>query len=227
MADLISTLTTDVQTTFADLTTTVFERYVNQIHNMVLVELGIRDTTTDLTLTAGTRSYTLPETAIEVKAATYIRSSTANDHTALRATTEEAMDLADPNWRERDVQGTPFRFFVTSSSSSNNTVKKITLDPIPDTTSSGGYPNVRLAIVQNVTLVSTDTIPVEMSNSQVYLDGAKWLHCKNTRREQEAEYWYAQFRKSMDYEVQYHRNRITNNPGRINLAGFVKGARVV
>lgn len=228
MADLISTLTTDIQVRFADLVTATAERYFNQIHNMVLMELGIRDTTADISLVSGTRAYTLPEADIQIKEAYLIRSSSANDHIRLLKTTEDWMDLHDLNWRNRTSQGGPTRFWVSSAASSNNTLKKVLFDPIPPTTTSGGYPIVRLYVVQNVTLTSTDTVPVELSSSQVYLDGASWLHAKATRRDlKEIENLFQEFRKSMDYEKFYHKNLVRNVPDAVNLSGFVRGASVV
>ena len=226
MADLISTLTTDIQAAFADLTTTNAERYFNQIHNMVLHETGIRDTTADISLTAGTRYYTLAEASVLVKAAYYLYSSANDDHKYLIPTTEDWMDLNAPGWRNRSARGVPSRFFMSSGKSTNNTIKQIGFDPIPETTTSASYPTVRTYITQNVTLVSTDTIPVELSCSLPYLDGSKWLHCKNTRRDAEAAYWHDQFRKSLDYEKQYMKNRVRNAPTALNLAGWVKGASV-
>lgn len=226
MADLVSTLTTDLQMAYDDMTSTLAERYINNVHSNVLERLGLRTASVNISLTAGTREYAYAAVNIHVKQVYYVFSSATNDFKLLLPTSEDELDLQNRIWRLSTTQGTPGRYYMISKTNTDNTATYMGFDPIPDTSTSAGCPIVTIYGVQTVTLTATDTIPVELSSSQVYLDGAKWIHCKNTRRG-EADYWREQYDQSMEDEVSFYNDRIRNYPSRFHLSGFVKGARVV
>lgn len=225
MADTITQLTTDIQIRFPDLSSTIAERYANVIHNQLMRRLGIRETTTDISLTAGTREYDLAESNVSIKSASYIKTSSDNDFIVLERTSRDELDLTDDRWRTRVTRGTPLRFYISSAADADSSEKKIGFDPIPDTTTSGGYPIVRLYHSAIATLSGSDVLPPDISSSQVYLDGMSYLHCKATRKK-EVEYWRAQYRLSLDEEVDLYRQQVRNHPARRDTS-WIPGSRVV
>lgn len=176
--DTATVIVGDFQSRFPDISTADALRLLNMIHGRILARLGIRDDTLDISLTDGTREYDLAETARQIRDAYYIASATAGDYHILTETSMDKLDLTDSGWRQRANEEKPRWFYVKTATNTNTSKKQIGFDPIPGTTTSGGYPKVTLYITEHTDLVGADTIPPSLQDSQIYLDGMSWLFSK-------------------------------------------------
>lgn len=222
--DTVNQLVTDFQSRFSDVTSAEAIRLANMIHKRILARLGIRDTSIDISLTAGTREYDLAETAIQIRAAYYVRSATAGDFQQLDETSTDKMDLLDTGWRNRTTQSQPRLYFVNSLVNSNTSKKRIGFDPIPDTTTSGGYPKVTLYITQHTDLVGADTLPTQVQDSQIYLDGMSWLFAKEQGLADRDE-WKVEFEKRCSEEAAFI-NRILRQDVSIYYPTWIRGRAI-
>jgi hypothetical protein len=162
MADTVATLTTDLKRIFQDATTAACERAINMAHREIVTLMpDIARTTTSVNLTSGTSSYDLNVEIGEVLSVVY--QTAANTAIPLMQTTRRQLENEQPGttaWAQM-TSGTPDRFFLEGSASTDSAQLKIVLYPTPNTTTSAGYPvlSVTHSVMATLDSAGSDTIP--------------------------------------------------------------------
>jgi hypothetical protein len=179
MAVTAQVVINNARQSFPDMSETIALDLLNLEHGELLARYPLRETTLDFTsIVADTPEYALAETAIRVDAAYYY--SDADTPKQLEPLSVEEMDRMDPGWRTRD-SGTPTHYYISASATSTG---NLGLYPVPDTTTSSGYPKVTLYIRQNQTLGLSDNIPNGMLNYDAYLAGICLRYAERRARDQ-------------------------------------------
>ena len=142
----------------------------------VLALLGIEGGTEDFNLTDGTREYelTYDPQILSTRAAYYV--TAAGTATKLTPVTTDWMDRNIDQWRITTETGTPDKFYIDSPTSAALTTQGklvIGLDPIPDTTTSGGYPILRIYGPEWENPAATSDVPQAITNVRVLIEGMK------------------------------------------------------
>jgi hypothetical protein len=145
--------------------------YFRQVHRDLLANAQIETGEELLDLTAGQREYALDQTdkIVVVRAAYFIKS--AQDATKLTPVSTDWLDTYDPTWRTSTQQGRPQRFYIEDG--------KVGLDPVPDTTTAAGFPQVALYGTTYQALVTTDEVPEIVPTVRVYVEGMKRLYASD------------------------------------------------
>lgn len=182
MASLFSAIIDDAQRTFPDMPDATALRLVQDIDNRVLQHIPLYKTTEDLTLVSGTREYEINDATVRVWHADYLESSTAQPE-ALRAVQIEWLNQNVSGWRNSET-GTPREYYIDVQLAE----VVVGFYPTPGTSTSGGYPTVRLYVSRTRTVAAGDSVPKGLRSEEVYRAGIRWLWCVETRSDQ-ADYW--------------------------------------
>lgn len=222
MAETAQNIINLARNTFPDMTTAKGVFYMNNIQKRLVHELGIRLTSKTISLTSGTREYTLGGTVATIEAVNYSTSATA--WVNLTPTSTSELDIKQAGWEVDPATGTPYSFYIRPVLSGTTTdAFKIGFYPTPDTTTATGYPIVRIDYADNqdftVAGVASETIPESVMEPLVYVQGLRWLHCVDTRPG-EAEIYYAAFAESLERCREFNVGMITNNPPEIRFDFF-------
>ena len=170
-----------------------------QVYREIMNFLGIEEDLQQENLTDGTREYELSYDPIltQIKAVYYVESATS----AVRLTpvSVDWMDDHVDQWRTTTETGTPDKFYIRYPDSSGVTTEGkfvVGLDPIPDTTTSGGYPILNLYGTEYQILAATDKIPAFFPSVSVFVEGMKRDYASN--RDQEK---YEFFKRNFEHEL--------------------------
>lgn len=179
---------------------TLFLRIYREVMNTVDAEQDLQTEN----LTDGTREYELSYDPIlvNIKQVLYVESATSS--IPLTAVTVDWMDAHISQWRTTTDTGTPSRYYIRWPDSSGVTTEGklvIGLDPIPDTTTSTGYPILHLYGSEFTTLAATDKIPSRFSSMQVFVEGMKARYAAN--RDHEKHDFY---RRNFEHEL--HKEKV-------------------
>lgn len=224
--DTASQVIDDFQMRFPDINDANALRLLNMIHKRIVSRLGIRDSTLDISLTDGAREYDLAEAATQIRKAYYVSSATDGDYHELYETSQDKLDLTDGSWRRRPNEEKPLWYYIATAVTGTRTSKKqIGFDPIPPTTSSGGYPKVTLYITTVDDLQAADAIPTALQDSQIYLDGMSWLFMKE-QRDDAADFWKIEYEKRVHEEIAFI-NKMTRHEPTAYYPAWVRGRAVV
>ncbi len=149
---------------------------VNKTQVALCEEFALYTNIVDFTLVAGQREYVIPETYKTLFSANYIQASSAQPIYLTESSVDE-LDNENPGWRTT-FTGVPFRWYEWSNSNGNPVVG---FDPIPSTSSSAGYPTIRLVVGLYVPLTATDSLPQTIRGSSVYREGLcyQWAKHRN------------------------------------------------
>lgn len=164
MSFTVTNVVTAVQRVYSMLQTSDVVGYLNEVRPDILRRLRLRNTTQDISLTAGTDRYAVTTPMLGATAVEYIRSATASDRRVLDATNLETLDISYPNWRARESDE-PRQYYFTDGT----TGPLIGLFPEPDLSTSGGYPVVRIHYLDCNTLSSGDTISDNLLSPMLYV----------------------------------------------------------
>ena len=176
-------------------------RYLNRVNKRLLGRLPFRNSTEDITLTSGTRKYDLSANTIKIWAAEYIRTSADDDFYHLTERNVDEMDILWPGWRSLTNQSssTPDTYFVDTATSSDSAKMQVGFYPTPPTSTSGGYPKVRLYVTTMTDYDTTDTVPTDLLDEEVFVAGMCYFW--SLRRDKEKnEFWKIRF------EEEIHKN---------------------
>lgn len=221
MATTFQTIIDDAQRTFQDMPDATALTLVRDIDRRVLQRIPLYKTTEDITLVAGTREYALNEATVRVWHADYLESSTAEPE-GLIATQIEWLNQNVPGWRNTE-EARPREYYTDYDLSD----LKIGFNPIPETSSSGGYPTVRLYVSRiRLSAGLSDTVPKGLTSDEVYKTGLRWLWAQETRLE-EAEYWRGLYEKHLLEEEERYFSRTVQAPRQIVPSWFPRGRGVV
>ena len=137
-------------------------------------------------LVAGTRGYAYSEDILHVWAAAYYTS--ASSYTALIQTSPDELDaMTNGEWRG-ESNGTPTHWYDEGPN--------IGLYPIPDTTTSGGYPLVRLYCQKRRVLTTGDSLPGMIGEATPWVDYMAYLWAERRHRD-EKDARYADYKVSL------------------------------
>jgi hypothetical protein len=166
--DSVTTVIAAARQILPRLTTTRAQAHFHTAHKELLDEAQVRNIPVTLgSLVDGTREYDWAEGNLKAWDAVYYDSSTSFKH--LEHVTEDWLDIYKPNWRAEAEEGDPDYYYITSSQDTDSAKKVIGFYPIPDTTTSGGYPKVIVEATQFAELTTSETLPSTILHSQFHI----------------------------------------------------------
>jgi hypothetical protein len=221
MATTFQTIIDDAQRTFNDMPDATALTLVRDIDRRVLQHIPLYKATEDITLVAGTREYALNEATVRVWHAEYLEASNS-DPEAMQAVQVEWLNQNVSGWRSTS-RGRPREYYTDYNLSD----LLIGFNPLPETSTSGGYPTVR-CYVSRIRLAAqlTDTVPKGLTSDEVYKTGIRWLWAQETRLE-EAEYWRGLYEKHLADEARHYADRLVQAPRSITPSWMPRGRGVV
>lgn len=167
MAITVASVLARIQRRFPDCSDAVATAYVNEVHQDLLRQLPIVTATEDISLVAGTQEYAYAEATIKIVSAEYFGSATDRHH--MFPTDLDHLNNNEPGWRSRG-RGRPTRYYLWRDSSGNGVIG---FDPTPVSTTSGGYPLVRLYQTRVETLTGASNLPEGILSAELYVYGAQ------------------------------------------------------
>jgi hypothetical protein len=171
------------------------------VHREILVRLRLREKTVSINLTDGTKEYDLGDTSLLVMGADYIKSATDGDFINLSPTSVDHLDYDDPSWRARLGEGDPTQYYLRNVESNDTSKQVIGFLPIPDTTTSAGYPIVRVYCHVEGTITTSETVPPQLLSDDIYTTtmAHKYAREKDHKR---VDFW------EKESEKEFHKNTI-------------------
>ena len=200
MANILWSAVIDgAQSTYPQLSDTQALRLAKEVLVEVLTLCQVEGGTEDKNLTDGTREYelTYDPQILNIRAVYYIDSATTR--TKLTPVSTDWMDRHVTGWREDTDTGTPARFYIdapTSAALATEGKMVIGLDPIPDTTTSVGYPIIRIYGTEYEEPSATSDVPSAFPNVRVFIEGIK----KNYAMDRDPER-YPLFKRTFEDEL--------------------------
>lgn len=169
---LASAVVTEFQRKYPACDSTRALELLNKVHRELATRSQFRNTTVTISLTASTAEYDLSSAVYMIHEAYYEITSDPADWRQLVERSLDEFIVKRFGWRQNtDSTSEPTEYYITSATDSNTSKATIGFWPVPDTTTSGGYPRVRLYTTSVVDLIGTDAIPPQCINSNVYLYG--------------------------------------------------------
>lgn len=126
------------------------------------LELPINIVEEDVSVVADTRVYAINAATMRVWACEWVTSSSPNDRRKLLATNVQELDAMEQSWRRR-AASTPRRRYTTLLGDQ----KAVGLDPMPNETTSGGYPVLRVHGSRTMTLAADGNLPRNLQSATV------------------------------------------------------------
>lgn len=167
-------------------------------HKLILSETQARNATVDLSLTAGDDQYDLPSGVMRVWQAVYVRSAAQGDAYQLGAKTLEWWEHRRDAWRQGSGQNEPSEFAVVTEDDGNTSKLTILLDQKAPTTTSGGYPVLRLRTTRYADLLVGDSLPAWIVSDEVYVAYMCWGHCMDRKDAESAAFYWSEFKRWLD-----------------------------
>ena len=199
----------------------------NEAYKKVLKEIKVRTAEVTLSLVAGQREYTISEVNQQVNFAIYKPSVTSSGWKQLKETSLDRLSVIEPGWQSNsDSDSAPSRYYFTAVASGDTSILKIGLDPIPDTTTSGGYPCVVLNVTQNSTLTGSETVPEGLLNNDPYLF---YMAYKYASRQDavKKQYYYEEYVKALaDNQEFFEKKLVLDRPFQF-ISPFARAQRSV
>lgn len=211
MATLADAIT-KAQQKYPQLSTARAIVFANVIHNRLLTRLNLRGTTKSINMTSGTKDYALGAETSRIFTAFYRTSATVVSQ--LTPTSQEKLDLDDPDWRERTETGSPTHYMVRPIKNGSGTgdALMVTLYPTPDTTTSGGYPLVEMWITDSTAFTATsDDLPGSLIDEMVYANGIRMLWAEGNDQASCA-FYEQRYNSDMDRCLAWLHNVTLNDP---------------
>lgn len=203
--DIIAAFRSDF---YPDCTDAKAQTLFNEAYKTVLASIKCRTAEVILTLTAGTREYTLAEVNQQVNFAYYEPSSNVSQSYQLQETNLDVRSITQKSWQSSGgTNGKPDSYYTTNVANSDGAIIKIGLDPVPDTTSSGGYPRVRLNVTQYSTLTGTETVPEGLKDDNPYLYYMAYRWAIRQDRDMK-DYWLSEFERSLAENQTFFKKRL-------------------
>lgn len=193
-----------------DTAKTLFDR----AYKLVLKTLRVRGDEIVVSLTSGTREYTIDSNILSIKNAYYQRSSNAGNWVNLTPSSLDMMDALTSGWRIAGYTSEPSSYYTNTAVNGNTSILKIGFYPIPQTTTSGGYPRVVLYVNDYADLGDSDTVPPMVLTDNVYLYymAKQWAERQDAPR---VAYWSQLFDAEMVKESNHARGNVENAPRNI------------
>lgn len=196
------------------------EEFIAKADKILAFELPLRLTTEDINLTSGTGEYaTADELIARVWTARYVKSASTGDSKRLIHTDITKLDLEFDDWRGSD-NGEPDYFYIGSSSAG---AMRVGVFPFPDTTTSGGYPILRLNISKSADLVTGNSLPAIIQTSDLYVDCACWLYADRFYDKEKAAKFELRYMRRLDKARDFFFGRNFYDKQEFQFASFPSG----
>lgn len=153
---------------YPDCDATTAESLFNDVYKEILMSLQVRTNSITISLTANTATYDLDESVIRVHEAWYDVDATPANSRLLTQVSLDALRLLYPHERTQYV-GEPRQIYSTSAVSSDSGKQQVGLIPVPETSTSGTYPRLRLVVTQYATLTGSETLPNSILTDDLFL----------------------------------------------------------
>lgn len=161
MAITVASVVASVQQHFADIPQGLCLSLLNDVHNDILENVRLTpDTSVQVTLTAGTQEYPLPDSVLRIWDADY--SSGSGNHCPLTQTSVDELDYRHQGWRT-EQPGIPNLIYDRGG--------MVGFYPCPNVSTTSGYPIVTLYVSQlSSPLAIGDSLPgpARTANAWVY-----------------------------------------------------------
>ena len=167
-----------------------------------ITKFRLRENEVDISLTEGVREYDLAGTMAATREAYYKPQEDPSTWQVLYGVSIDQLARVEPGWRGNDNTGDPNRYYIKAKADSDSGQRVIGFDPLPQTTTSGGYPIVTLYCVQLADLTASETVPDFVITDEWFLYEMSARYAVRQDREQTL-YWEERARKELDLLQSY------------------------
>lgn len=157
--------------------------YLNDVMRDLATYYQFLDGSASVSVTAGTREYALSTSSImaRIRSVQWLRSAT--DRSALCQTSTDWLDEHIPTWREMtqttDRDEPTYVYFTVKSDG----LRYIGFHPIPDETTSSGYPSANLYGSVFGDVSADDSLPDVFPSLRVLTEGMKMFYAQDADKE--------------------------------------------
>jgi len=187
MAYTVNQTVTDIQEHYPDCTTAKAIRLINKAVSLVLQDVDGYSNTESINLTAATHTYALANQYARVLDVSYLASATSAK--SLIPWSADEMDQEMRGLRAYDPSsGTPTKYFIEPSSTTAAThpvTLRVRLYPVPDTTTSAGYPVLKVTGSTYVALTAGGDLPNWILDQEWIIQEACWRLASEAQKWQE------------------------------------------
>jgi hypothetical protein len=177
-------------------------------HREINIRLRLRETVVSVNLTDGTQEYDLAATYQLIQSVVYYESATS--YWVLEPTSIDHLDVLDPTWRTRNTstdEGDPTMYYIRQVVDTDTSKQNIGFLPIPDTTTSAGYPIVKVYSHQEGTITSSETLPSSLLSDQIYIYKMAEIYSAEHDLGKNP-YWFDLYEKEYQRNAIHIKNRI-------------------
>lgn len=193
--------------------------YLNKVHRQLIIELPLRVTSRDVSVTANTSEYALTDAELRVWSAEWVLN--ANTRYDLRENEVTWLNLNRRGWRDAPAQSRPNEYYIWS----NTTGRVVGLYPTPSVTTAAGYPVLRIHVSEGQTLTSGDTVLAALQSEDVYVYGMAARYGDDIGHDR-TDYFYEKYLDALRAEREFWFGRNVRSKPAI-LPGWVPQGRVV
>lgn len=161
------------RTRYADMTAAQGLDFFQQAWRLLADRANLRYYAQTITLTAGTRSYTIPADVIDVSSVYYQPSSDASTWIPMYPKSVDWLDVNRWGWRTNTAQQQPYEFCIETADDGDTSKAVLTLVQIPGTSSSGGYPCVGIFGQSVVDLTSGKSLPAFVNTDEYFVNSIR------------------------------------------------------
>lgn len=183
--------------------------YLQDVLKELYSRLDIRQVDITVSLTASTREYDLNVDVTAIQRAIYKPSADESGWVILSANNIYKLDHTEPSWRLNLTEGSPVTYYIRGVSSSDTAKNVIGFIPIPDTTTSSGYPNVTLVCTQYAEITGSEALPSNLLNDNVLLYGMYYYYSIDRDDAASENRWY----KLYEHEIAKNAIHLRNLSG--------------
>lgn len=138
-------------------------------HREINIRLRLREQIVSINMVDGTQEYDLAAPNQLIHSVVYYVSATEGDYQVVDPTSVDHLDVLDPTWRARLDEGNPLQYYLRNVPDTDSSKQVIGFLPIPDTTTSAGYPIIKVYCHQEGTITTTETLPPQILSDQIYI----------------------------------------------------------
>lgn len=202
---LVSSVIADFRIGFPDCASADALTLFNRVHSDLLEAIPFKVTNEDISLTSGTYAYSINELTLKIWTYDYLTSATQGRR--LVEYEHEAYNRDHPNWK-LTPSGTPSSVSLWRSGSETT----LFVHPIPNVTTSGGYPIIRCEVSRSESLATSDYTPKGLGSVDVYITGMAKRYARYRKRDEYA-FWSAQYQEELDRELKtWQRRSVETKP---------------
>ena len=213
MASTANQVIAKFQRTYPDCSVTDAESLLQDALVTVYTGLQIRNTTSAISLTAGTQEYDLNVNATRIIAARYELSANQTTWSRLDATNIDRLNIEEPNWRSYSTNGSPSRYYVTSAASNDTAKSVIGFLPRPGTTSANSYPRVVIEITEFAGLTASETMPSNLPTDDVFVYYMCWKWAVRNNDEKSINKWNVLYASELGVAERFLAKQSENEDG--------------